>query len=248
MKSPVTRILCSLAGLTAMLGSQPSLADDSEVFLSSTFTTGAGARPNVLFVMDTSGSMDSEVIVYDRTKTYTGSCDAGYVYWGTSNPAMSRQTAPRPTASSRWPTIVAVLRTLECRRTAGGTGAHSRSTPARRIPPGSISPVAWTARSNAKDDNGTHGDTIASSTGSGTNKYARNGNFTTRWGASNTSNKVNWGNEPRFSFYSANYINYFYGGGEGARKTRLDIVKEVASGHDRESRERESRAHALQQQ
>ena len=51
MKSPVTRILCTLAGLTAMLGSQPSLADDSEVFLSSTFTTGAGARPNVLFIM-----------------------------------------------------------------------------------------------------------------------------------------------------------------------------------------------------
>ena len=227
MKSPVTRILCSLAGLTAMLGSQPSLADDSEVFLSSTFTTGAGARPNVLFVMDTSGSMDSEVIVYDRTKTYTGSCDAGYVYWGTSN----SDVPPDCTTTNR----KFKLDNNRCRASYVGMQANGWwNGRAQQVNTGSPY-TAWVDLSGGVDrkvecesDNGTHGDTIASSTGSGSNNYARNGNFSNRWGASNTNNKVNWGNEPRFSFYSANYINYFYGGGEGARKTRLDIVKEVA--------------------
>ena len=45
---------------------------------------------------------------------------------------------------------------------------------------------------------------------------------------STSSNQVNWTNKQRISFYSANYINYFYGGGEGSRVTRLDIVKDVA--------------------
>ena len=95
MKFPISRILCTLAGLTAVLGSQPTLADDSEVFTSSISTTGAGARPNVLFVIDTSGSMDSEVTVYDPAQSYTGSCDAGYVYWGTTNTSVP---AGRPTS------------------------------------------------------------------------------------------------------------------------------------------------------
>ena len=77
----ISRILCTLAGLVALLGSPPTLADDSEVFTSSSFTTSTGTRPNVLFVIDTSGSMDSEVTVYDPAQTYTGSCDANYVYW-----------------------------------------------------------------------------------------------------------------------------------------------------------------------
>ena len=49
-------------------------------------------------------------------------------------------------------------------------------------------------------------------------------------GATTTSNnQVNWGGKPRASFYSANYINWYYGGGAGSRATRLDIVKDVAT-------------------
>ena len=107
MKFPISRILSTLTGLAAVLCAPPTIADDSEVFTSSAFTTGVGARPNVLFIMDTSGSMDGEVIIYDPLKTYTGSCDTGYVYWGTANNSTCRRIAPRPRASSRWPTTVA---------------------------------------------------------------------------------------------------------------------------------------------
>ena len=86
MKTSITRILCTLAGLVAVLGAPaPAVADDSEVFTSSDFVTGNSVRPNVLFIMDTSGSMDSEVTVYDPTKTYDGPCSTAYVYWGDCN-------------------------------------------------------------------------------------------------------------------------------------------------------------------
>ena len=83
MKFPTSRILCTLTGLAAVLCAQPTIADDSEVFTSSAFTTGVGARPNVLFIMDTSGSMDGEVTSMIGPRPIPGSCDAGYVYWGT---------------------------------------------------------------------------------------------------------------------------------------------------------------------
>jgi hypothetical protein len=72
MKFTNYRVLCLLVGLASVLGAQPAVADDSEVFTSSAFKTGEGVRPNVLFVIDTSGSMDSEVITYDPSIVYPG--------------------------------------------------------------------------------------------------------------------------------------------------------------------------------
>ena len=158
MKSPVNRILCTLAGLTAMLGSQPSLADDSEVFLSSTFTTGTGVRPNVLFIMDTSGSMDSDVVLYDKSMTYTGSCNANYVYWGILQPGFPPDCTTT-TTNSRWPTTVAAPLIPACRRTAGGN--HPARAAAQHA-----NPTAWVNLSSGADrkveceNDGNHGDTI----------------------------------------------------------------------------------------
>jgi type IV pilus assembly protein PilY1 len=56
----------------------PAQADDTELFVAT--STGAGIRPNVLFIIDNSGSMGTDVVTqgpYDPTYTYTGgSCDA----------------------------------------------------------------------------------------------------------------------------------------------------------------------------
>ena len=64
----------------------PALADDTEIYKSN---ASAGARPNVLFIMDTSGSMDGTVITtvppYDPGTTYAGSCDATRIYYTTSD-------------------------------------------------------------------------------------------------------------------------------------------------------------------
>lgn len=63
--------------------SLPVLADDTELLLVNP-AAGAGSTPNVMFILDTSGSMGSnEVTVepYDSTRTYAGSCDTNSVYW-----------------------------------------------------------------------------------------------------------------------------------------------------------------------
>ena len=71
----------------------------------------------------------------------------------------------------------------------------------------------------------------------GNRKYARSGTSTTeiRW-TTNQSNELNWDNRETYSFYSGNYINWYNTeeedlpvGGE-VIKTRMEIVKEVATG------------------
>ena len=83
-------------------------------------------------------------------------------------------------------------------------------------------------------DSGNHGDVDASSSHSGSNttanpKTARNGTLPTRWGSASTGSPVAWNTKPSYNLYSANYANWYYGDDEGSRKTRLEIVQDVAT-------------------
>src|SRR5690606_32099562 len=63
----------------------PAAADDIEIYQSS---ASAGAKPNVLFIIDTSGSMDGDVVtapLYDPNTVYAGSCDASRIYFSTND-------------------------------------------------------------------------------------------------------------------------------------------------------------------
>ena len=65
-----------------------ALADDTEIYGSVAIDSGSRVNSNVLFIMDTSGSMDEEVTVahtpYDNTFEYTGSYKDDHVYKSTS--------------------------------------------------------------------------------------------------------------------------------------------------------------------
>ncbi len=78
--------LPQLAGcLIGALLSAMAIADDSEIFLG---TNAAAASPNILFILDTSGSMSSSVTsqaAYDATTTYPGSCSTSVVYFANSS-------------------------------------------------------------------------------------------------------------------------------------------------------------------
>lgn len=69
--------LASLCGNTA-------LADDTEIFELAP-TSAAAARPNILLIIDTSGSMVSNSVKqpaeYDPLLSYSGSCSANLIYW-----------------------------------------------------------------------------------------------------------------------------------------------------------------------
>ena len=65
----------------ALFAGQPALADDTEVFVGQTVDRD---RANVLFIMDTSGSMGATVdwdVPYDSARVYDGDCDNNRVYW-----------------------------------------------------------------------------------------------------------------------------------------------------------------------
>ncbi len=69
--------------LLSLTISSPVWADDVELLLSTPGLSGA-ARPNLLFILDSSGSMTGEVPTqnpYDATEVYAGDCDDSMYYW-----------------------------------------------------------------------------------------------------------------------------------------------------------------------
>ena len=75
--------------LTLTLGAGlPAGADDIELFVATQSPGDTGARPNILFVIDTSGSMTAEVLTqedWDPNRAWDGCFDADGVYFSTTN-------------------------------------------------------------------------------------------------------------------------------------------------------------------
>ena len=76
------------AGLIlALTCGSPAVADDVELLLSTPGASNA-AKPNILFIIDSSGSMttlENSQEPYDPDQTYLGPCDLGRYYWNTSS-------------------------------------------------------------------------------------------------------------------------------------------------------------------
>ena len=232
MKFPISRLLATFAGVMAMLGAQPAYADDSEVFTSSTFTTAAGVRANVLFIVDTSGSMSSTVRLYDPTQTYAGDCDTNYVYWSTS----STFAAPECTGATR-----RVQNAYNRCRTMY-TNMQTNGWWNGRVFQLNSGATAWINMTDGvtdrkvecEGDHRVHGDLDPAVEDGGNLRRARNGSGTARWGNRDSEGQVDWNTAQYISFYSGNYINWYNniypdGGLPTLTKTRLQIVKEVAT-------------------
>ena len=89
MKMTTTRIgsFVTAAALTAL--SWAAAADETEIFVG-TGNAVTAQRPNILFVIDTSGSMSTAVLTqepFDPAITYTGPCNAGRVYYASGSDA-----------------------------------------------------------------------------------------------------------------------------------------------------------------
>ena len=81
----------AVGALWSLASGLPAMADDTELFIGTSLSSTA--RPNILFIVDNSGSMSSLVLTqqtFDGTTTYpvAGGCDANRIYWrtGTGNP------------------------------------------------------------------------------------------------------------------------------------------------------------------
>ena len=95
---PVSRTLSALLGCMAVMLGAPAQADDSEVFTNASFLA-TGVRPNVLFIIDTSGSMTEGVNVWDPNKSYSGACPSGRIYWRAD---IAASKIPPDCTSTQW--------------------------------------------------------------------------------------------------------------------------------------------------
>ncbi len=203
----------------------PATADDTELFVSDTDLPQSSGRPNVLLILDTSGSMRSEVLAqppYDPTITYDGSCDASRVYW------RSNVGDPPVCATNRWIDHSALVCDAAISSFSSGAGYYSDQM--AQYDPGAAD--QWThveqehkARLvECEDDRGLHGDGSG-----GPAVYAQDGDDDRPW-SDNALDEVSWGQTPTdltYTVYDGNYLNWFYG--PTNTSTRIQVLKDVAT-------------------
>jgi len=217
------------AALCTIFVSLPAVADDTEIYMSQPESTSA--RPNVLFILDTSGSMDREVVstvpIYDPGKTYDSlGCSADRIYYSTGN------TPPSCGTDNWFPrTSLHCDAAQTALENVGGSGtwpafgnpraraAQFRSNEWRSIRSGETGYVECGA------DNNVHGHNTTNTT---TRRYVRNTSSGHPWGSSSSLNWNNLGSSNGYRFYTANYLNYYNGEGNPEEKTRLAVVRDVA--------------------
>ena len=234
-RQPHTARLLSLIGCIILLIGTPLQATDTEIYLGSS-SAASGVKPNITFIIDTSGSMGTNVkvtipasgsgAVYDPAVTYSGSCPSGRIYWKDSS------TSSIPLCgSSNW--FNASANTCNSATTAMAiTGIYldkiARATRKSKKPRWST--LSKSAKNNSIEcqaDAGIHGKTATSS-----DKFARESNNkkASHWKAS-SSNALNWDGEKQYTLYSSNYLNYRKTVGATSpsyiNMTRLEIVQEV---------------------
>jgi type IV pilus assembly protein PilY1 len=242
-------LLSVLLGCLSVTLGAPSYADDSEVFTNSSFLA-TGVRPNVLFVIDTSGSMTTKVNVFDPNKTYSGACPAGRIYWQTADTKV-----PPDCGSNQWiseannrcyaaNTTYSVDRRGRTYLSAGfALNGWWRGPTKMLLKQNSsnvaLNPTRWGALTAGRDwkiecqgDVGKHGDDPGTSAAAASNKYPKNGTTgtadTSRWGNSGSSQQINdWGSHV-YSLYTSDYVNWWNSTEEGVLKSRFEIVNEVA--------------------
>ncbi len=207
----------------AMLSGLPAVADDTELFVTNVNAFG-DAQPNILFILDTSGSMGSEVRTqdtYDPKTVYEGGCPASQLYWRTGS------GDPPDCGSARWFNSSAFTCDAAMQAFAAGTGRYTD----RMAQFDTGSQLRWeTINDNQKnrfveceDDEGIHGQVIGDSDVYATN--GRNGPW-----SDNSNGQVTWGQNPTnrvYTVYEGNYINWFYG--PTGLSTRIKVVQDVAT-------------------
>jgi type IV pilus assembly protein PilY1 len=226
----------ALACMALLASVQDTRADDSEVFTNASFVA-TGVRPNVLFIIDTSGSMATVVNAYDPGFDYSGEkicTDTNRVYWTTTSSAVPPDCRVAAAAARS-----ISVDNNRCRAAFRGMRDSGWWFGRAQQIVTSGGATAWGNLASGSDrkvecesDSGNHGDLPGSTRSGGENSYARNGGGSSdgnRWGNSGSSNQITWNTKPSVALYSANYINWYYGAASASLpRTRLEIVRDVA--------------------
>ncbi len=208
---PVKHIFKTLLwSLPVLAAGTAANADDTEVFFN---TPNTSIQPNILFILDNSGSMDTNVTTqstYDSATTYTGSWSDSYIYFADSN----RYVRSIPKTSNHCDDILGRLSSLGYVPNYQMARWYSRRNDWR-----SLRDENTTTDVECYNDRGVHGENSASS-----DKYIRD--HRNQWGASNR--EASWSNIAYRDFYSANYLNWYFNHRTSVTQTRLEIVQQVS--------------------
>ncbi|MCH7831111.1 MAG: PQQ-binding-like beta-propeller repeat protein [Proteobacteria bacterium] len=212
------KIACLNASLAlTIFVAAPALADDTELLL---FSAQSDSKPNVLFLLDTSGSMNTlehTIAFYESTITYVGSCNPDYFYWS--------DTGTPPSCSDRR----AIAKTsFVCASAAGQVNAIGSYTGvmAQHREKG----PKWQTIKDRKllntvecaDDSGIHGN------GTTGELYAKAGKSGFEF-TSNAAEEIDWESFPTnltYTLYAGNYLNWRENPPLDDIK-RIDVVKTV---------------------
>ena len=202
----------SVSFVTAMLVGVPAIADDTELLLINPDPT-QNPKPNVLFILDTSGSMTTTQTTtepYDGNTIYAGACDSNHVYWtdvdvqpvcdGANTMYIEKTAFHCDYASQQMFGIGSFTNTMVQWRDGGKDGMSSGPTRWQYLAPGyNTAPVECQA------DSGVHGD------GRSDFLWAAGGTNMPDPFTDDPSGELSWGSAPRnlgYTFYDGNYLNW----------------------------------------
>ena len=202
----------SVGCIFALLAAAPALADDTELLLINPDPT-SDPTPNVMFILDTSGSMDDDLSTtapYDSATTYAGACDTNAVYWTDVDVTpvcdaanvdwVNKSAFYCEYATEQMTGIGSYTNTMVQYRDGGADGTGSGAAKWQ-----TIAPNYHDAPIECQADSGIHGD------GRAGYLWAANGtNLTDPW-TNDPNGELSWGSAPRnisYTFYDGNYLNW----------------------------------------
>lgn len=207
-------LLAAMTTVFLLTTATPTLADDVEIFVSTDDQALACQAPNVLFVIDTSGSMDATVTTqepWDKTQSYSGCFDSNRVYYSSTG------TAPECGTSTSFTRSQNACQTASGVEYTGLLQTFDAGTQAwrRLVDETDTGPVECAA------DEGLHGD------GSGPETYAADGSAGP-W-SENAADRISWGtNATAATLFDGNWLNWQLSP-PTVDLRRIDVVKEVVN-------------------
>lgn len=227
-KKPVAILACLAALLVTLVAVRPAAADDSEIFFSS---GGSGSGPNIVFVIDTSGSMSTDAPIvassYSSLNLYRGNCVAGDYYFVTgalpnSNPCPSSGSSSIPYTSNLYCT--------SAQASLSSIGSYAGDTFAYYRKYSNYSKWYGGAPKDGVTDTTCKADNKLSS---GTSKGFPNGanGATTEWTSTTTNSwwAVGGNKGTSYTVYTGNYLNYKYNTSSSNKQTKLQVVQNTFS-------------------
>lgn len=206
----------------------PALADDTEIFAG-----GANsARPNILLILDTSGSMGGLVdtqIPYVPATLYPGSCNRSRVYWrrDTNDPPKCDNNANANSFNRDQLKCAAALQAFATSGFFIAEGAGQWNSGSAFLRWEGLRSNVTNEPVECRADAGLHGENAGDLA-----VWAFNsGQAGVRW-SDDPLRQITWnsnGTERTFVLYDGNWLNWYNDPGSVVSRTRLEVVQEAAS-------------------